>query len=700
MSEGRGEIEYVLGISSDYSNLNNGTRSAFVCRRDSDYDHHRCLKTMIFKLCMCRLYNQWFQFADLDNDGVLSGTEAVGFFQRSGLPRNPTLFKVWQYVAGDRPSLSRQEFYTAMKLVSAAQQNQGVLEDKTASVIVNGLAGPVPPPKMDGMIIPESLTGNGMQGVQESKRGLGQTQTSSAYPLLTNDKAMSYQMAFDHLDLDKDGFVKGSECFGVFMQSGLSKSVLKSIWDVVAGNEGSLNRHQFVQSMYLIDCTKANYPVPKEIPPGQFPPTEKGALDVQTMVNASQNRDIYSTSLEFDMPPKAVYVPTGEITSQYTSILTPVVQHSGLTSSEQAQLERERVLAEQKEAELKRIEDERAAIAARQQFYTEALANLRMTQSKISRGLVEAEQRVEMEKKECTTMEEQYNAAYSEFNEKHAQVGPILKALEEVETEKSALVAKKSALESAIKGLEDYDPDWETKEKGECEALRMEISELVVRQATLEKSTEAMKNRREDMVSIIDGLKKCIEDSTEEANHLVEEVENLDDEMSKNGTRIVDLMKTLAPLYNKLYNSARDALIPLPSEALISTSKSFPVYKYDAAKFGAYNEDWHGFEEEDYSVATVIPADDRLKNFMSPSIRKIEAESPDPPENPTTVEETVAEDPLKDETMEEQAPVPGMENIETEEIISPAEVIENPVFEEGEEENSMEPHDQSVNPTE
>ena len=68
-----------------------------------------------------RLYNQWFQLADTDRDGVLSGAEAVQFFLRSGLPKHPTLFKVWQYVAGDRPALSRQEFYTAMKLVSLAQ---------------------------------------------------------------------------------------------------------------------------------------------------------------------------------------------------------------------------------------------------------------------------------------------------------------------------------------------------------------------------------------------------------------------------------------------------------------------------------------------------------------------------------------------------------------------------------------------------
>ena len=68
--------------------------------------------------------------ADADKDGVVSGGEAVQFFSKSGLPTNPTLFKIWQYVAGDRPSLNRQEFYTAMKLVSLAQVSDcGRVED-------------------------------------------------------------------------------------------------------------------------------------------------------------------------------------------------------------------------------------------------------------------------------------------------------------------------------------------------------------------------------------------------------------------------------------------------------------------------------------------------------------------------------------------------------------------------------------------
>lgn len=40
---------------------------------------------------------------------------------------------------------------------------------------------------------------------------------------------------------------QGVDCFGVFMQSGLPKEVLKAVWDLVAGDAGQLSRHQFVQ---------------------------------------------------------------------------------------------------------------------------------------------------------------------------------------------------------------------------------------------------------------------------------------------------------------------------------------------------------------------------------------------------------------------------------------------------------------------
>lgn len=59
--------------------------------------------------------------ADADRDGKVSGGEAAQFFLRSGLSQNPTLFKIWQLVAGNGAFLNHQAFYTALKLVSLAQ---------------------------------------------------------------------------------------------------------------------------------------------------------------------------------------------------------------------------------------------------------------------------------------------------------------------------------------------------------------------------------------------------------------------------------------------------------------------------------------------------------------------------------------------------------------------------------------------------
>lgn len=40
------------------------------------------------------------------------------------------------------------------------------------------------------------------------------------------------------------------------MQWGLPKGTLKDVWGLVAGDEGFLNQHQFVQCLYLMDNAK------------------------------------------------------------------------------------------------------------------------------------------------------------------------------------------------------------------------------------------------------------------------------------------------------------------------------------------------------------------------------------------------------------------------------------------------------------
>lgn len=55
------------------------------------------------------------------------------------------------------------------------------------------------------------------------------------------------------------------------MKSGLDKALLKRMWDLVAGNAGSLNQEQFLKCMYLMDGCRRGAVLPAVLPPGPWP---------------------------------------------------------------------------------------------------------------------------------------------------------------------------------------------------------------------------------------------------------------------------------------------------------------------------------------------------------------------------------------------------------------------------------------------
>jgi EH domain-containing protein 1 len=64
----------------------------------------------------------WFQAADTDHDGRLTGADAVKFFERSGLPRDQ-LAKVWAMADSSRKGyLDQHSFAMAMEYISVSQQ--------------------------------------------------------------------------------------------------------------------------------------------------------------------------------------------------------------------------------------------------------------------------------------------------------------------------------------------------------------------------------------------------------------------------------------------------------------------------------------------------------------------------------------------------------------------------------------------------
>jgi hypothetical protein len=70
--------------------------------------------------------------------------------------------------------------------------------------------------------------------------------------------------------------LQGAECFPVFMKSGLDKALLKRMWDLVAGNAGSLNAEQFFKCMYLMDGCRRGAALPAVLPPGPWPQVNDG----------------------------------------------------------------------------------------------------------------------------------------------------------------------------------------------------------------------------------------------------------------------------------------------------------------------------------------------------------------------------------------------------------------------------------------
>ncbi|XP_024402294.1 uncharacterized protein [Physcomitrium patens] len=95
------------------------------------------------------VFDSFFRRADLDRDGRISGSEAVGFFQGSGLPQ-ATLAKIWQFIDQNRAGfLSRQEFINALKLVTVAQTGRELTPELVKAALNGPTASQIPPPRIN-----------------------------------------------------------------------------------------------------------------------------------------------------------------------------------------------------------------------------------------------------------------------------------------------------------------------------------------------------------------------------------------------------------------------------------------------------------------------------------------------------------------------------------------------------------------------
>ncbi|XP_022868101.1 EH domain-containing protein 2-like [Olea europaea var. sylvestris] len=76
-----------------------------------------------------KIYQTWFNFADSDGDGRLTGNDATRFFEMSNLSKHE-LKQVWAIADSKRQGfLGFKEFITAMQLISLAQEGNELTSD-------------------------------------------------------------------------------------------------------------------------------------------------------------------------------------------------------------------------------------------------------------------------------------------------------------------------------------------------------------------------------------------------------------------------------------------------------------------------------------------------------------------------------------------------------------------------------------------
>ena len=278
----------------------------------------------------------WFEHADADGDGSISGGEAVAFFSRAGLPQ-ASLATLWQLVdIPPRGFLDKKQFDVALQLIYVAQ-NGGEMNEMQANAIADGYAS-YPAPNIQGLSNAPAasqqpqmgttggdfqISGGGMQNqqyqqtpvqqpapqTQANGNGFGNFGNSfgdsfgdfggqgapnaagdEPWPPVSPADYTRYTQIFQHHDTDGDGKLAGGEVVPMMMALNAPKEVLKDIWALAdADGDGALTKQEFFVAIYLTERARDGRKPPQSLPPGPFPPS------VQTQPTAPQMQPVAHT---------------------------------------------------------------------------------------------------------------------------------------------------------------------------------------------------------------------------------------------------------------------------------------------------------------------------------------------------------------------------------------------------------------------
>ncbi|KRX20814.1 Phosphatidylinositol N-acetylglucosaminyltransferase subunit A [Trichinella nelsoni] len=224
-----------------------------------------------------RVYEEFFSEATNGQHGLLKAEEAAAFLRRSNLD-NATLGQVWNVAdISRRGLLDKQGFFIALKLIALVQQGQQPVQEN--------LAVDVDPPMFFGSgFTPVPFADNETEWC------------------IQPDDRKKYEDIFYSL-MPVNGKLSGEQVKPVLFNSGLSKNLLRKIWDLSdIDKDGHLDKHEMTLALHLVYRALENDPVPDVLPLSMIPPAKREQYKPLSTAPISRSH-FSSTSL--DGPPRS-----------------------------------------------------------------------------------------------------------------------------------------------------------------------------------------------------------------------------------------------------------------------------------------------------------------------------------------------------------------------------------------------------------
>ncbi|KAK0667053.1 hypothetical protein QBC41DRAFT_324755 [Cercophora samala] len=209
--------------------------------------------------------SQWdtvFERLDQDGNGVITGDEAVPFFQQFNLPSS-ILGEVWGQADEDNKGyLTKTQFCTAMQLVQQARRDQ--LFDELDTGGKGYLLGTEASPFFEQSCLPVETLGRIWQQVDQNNKGfLTREEFGTVLDLIRRERVVDlddkerFCRVFDQIDVDGKGVISGEEASLFLKNSRLPDLVLGQIWELAdVDGDGYLDKDEFAIAMHLIKRQK------------------------------------------------------------------------------------------------------------------------------------------------------------------------------------------------------------------------------------------------------------------------------------------------------------------------------------------------------------------------------------------------------------------------------------------------------------